>query len=82
MKGVVYSARVTVHTPANYNRAKKAVKLALQKQIDGIGYSFVEFLSACPPSWRMTPDECWEFIDKKMLAEYPLGEFKNVDRID
>lgn len=82
MKGVAYSARVTVHTPANFQRARKAVKMALQKQIDGIGYSFVEFLSACPPSWRMTPDECWEFIDKRMLAEYPLGEFKNVDRID
>jgi len=73
---------VTAHTPANFGRAKKAVKLALQKQLDGVGYGFVEFLSACPPSWRMSTDECWEFIDKKMLAEYPLGEFKNVDRID
>jgi len=82
MKGTAYSARVTVHTPANYQKAKKAVKLALQKQIEGIGYGFVEFLSACPASWRMTPSECLEFIDEKMLAEYPLGEFKNVDRID
>jgi len=82
MKGTAYSARVTVHTPANYQKAKKAIKLALQKQIDGIGYGFVEFLSACPASWRMTPSECLEFIDEKMLAEYPLGEFKNVDRIE
>jgi len=81
MKGTAYSARVTVHTPANYQKAKKAIKLALQKQIEGIGYGFVEFLSACPASWRMTPSECLEFIDEKMLAEYPLGEFKNVDRI-
>jgi len=81
MKGTAYSARVTVHTPVNYQKAKKAVKLALQKQIEGIGYGFVEFLSACPASWRMTPDQCLDFIDKKMLAEYPLGEFKNVDRI-
>ena len=82
MKGVAYSARVSVHTPANYQRAKKAVKIALQKQIDGIGYSFVEFLSACPASWRMTPSECLAFINERMIAEYPLGEFKNVDRID
>lgn len=82
MKGTAYSARVTVHTPANYQRAKKAVKLALQKQIDRIGYGFVEFLSACPASWRMTPAQCLEFVDEKMLAEYPLGEFKNVDRIE
>lgn len=82
MKGVAYSARVSVHTPANYQRAKKAVKVAVQKQIDGIGYGFVEFLSACPASWRMTPRECLAFIDERMIAEYPLGEFKNVDRID
>ncbi len=82
MKGVAYSARVSVHTPANYQRAKRAVKVALQKQIDGIGYSFVEFLSACPASWRITPRECLAFINDRMIAEYPLGEFKNVDRID
>ncbi len=82
MKGVAYSARVSVHTPANYQRAKKAVKVALQKQIDSIGYSFVEFLSACPASWRMTSRECLAFIDERMIAEYPLGEFKNVDRIE
>lgn len=82
MKGVAYSARVSVHTSANYQRAKRAVKVALQKQIDGIGYSFVEFLSACPASWRMTPRECLAFINERMIAEYPLGEFKNVDRID
>ena len=82
LKGVVYSARVTVHTPANRQRAKKALKTALQKQIDGIGYSVVEFLSACPASWRMPPLECLKFINDKMLAEYPLGEFKNVDKIE
>jgi len=82
MKGTAYSARVSVHTPANYQRAKRAMKLALQKQIDGIGYGFVEFVSACPASWRMSPSECLEFIDQKMLAEYPLGEFKNVDCIE
>ena len=82
MKGVAYSARVTVHTPANYQRAKRAVKAALQKQIDGIGYGFVEFVSACPPNWRLTPLECLKFLSEKMLAEYPLGEFKNVDKIE
>ena len=82
MKGVAYSARVTVHTPANYTKAKKAVKLALQKQIYGIGYSFVEFLSACPAAWRMDPKECIAFINDEMVPEYPLGEFKNVERID
>jgi 2-oxoglutarate ferredoxin oxidoreductase subunit beta len=80
-KGVAYSARVSVHTPANRQRAKKALKTAIQKQIDGIGYGLVEFLSACPASWRMPPLDCLSFINEKMMVEFPLGEFKNVDQI-
>lgn len=82
MKGVSYSARCTVHTPANFQKARKALKTAFQKQIDGIGYSLVEFVSACPPGWGLNPLDCLDFISEKMLEEYPLGEFKNVDSID
>jgi 2-oxoglutarate ferredoxin oxidoreductase subunit beta len=82
MKGVAYSARVSVHTPANFQKAKRAVKSAFQKQIDGIGYGFVEFLSACIPNWALTPLDCLKFIDEKMIPEYPIGEFKNVDSIE
>jgi len=82
MKGVAYSVRVSVHTPANFRRAKRAVTTAFQKQMDGIGYGFVEFISACPANWGLPPLGCLTFIEEKMLAEYPLGEFKNVDRIE
>jgi 2-oxoglutarate ferredoxin oxidoreductase subunit beta len=79
MKGVAYSARCTVHTPGNFRRAKKAVKTAFQKQMDGIGYGFVEFLSACPTNWRLSPPDCLKFISEKMITEYPPAEFKNID---
>ncbi|MDD5093102.1 MAG: thiamine pyrophosphate-dependent enzyme [Dehalococcoidia bacterium] len=82
MRGVVYSARWTVHTPANYRRAKQAVKIALQKQLDGVGFSLVELLCACPTNWALSAVDCLKYIDEKMIAEYPLGEFKNVDKIE
>ena len=82
MKGVAYAARWTVHTPANFQKAKKSLKIAFQKQIDGIGYGIVEFISACPPGWKLKPLECLDFISERMLEEYPLGEFKNIDKID
>lgn len=82
MKGVAYSARGTVHTAANYQRAKKAVRTAFQKQLDGIGFSIVEILSACPTNWQLNPVDCLDFIDRWMIPEFPLGEFKNVDSID
>ena len=82
MQGTAYSARCSVHTPANQRRAKKALKTALQKQMDGIGYGIVEFLSACPVNWAMSVTDCLRFIETVLVKEFPLGEFKNVDSID
>ncbi|MDY6834556.1 MAG: thiamine pyrophosphate-dependent enzyme [Chloroflexota bacterium] len=82
MPGVAYSARCTVHTPANFRQAKKSLLTAFGKQIDGVGYSFVEFLSACPANWALRPVDCLNYITEKMVVEYPLGEFKNVDTIE
>jgi 2-oxoglutarate ferredoxin oxidoreductase subunit beta len=81
MKAVSYSARVSVHTPANFKKAKRILKTAFQKQMDGAGYSFVEFLSACPSVWGMSPIESVAFIQEHMIEEFPLGEFKNIDSI-
>ncbi|MBE0481698.1 MAG: 2-oxoglutarate oxidoreductase [Dehalococcoidia bacterium] len=78
IKGCVYSARGSVDSPANYNRTRKYVKRAFQKQIDNLGFSFVEILAMCPSVWHMTPAESLKFVSEKMIPEFPLGEFKNV----
>ena len=70
------------NSPANYQRTKSYVKRALRKQIDSIGYGFVEILGVCPTDWHMKPLEALEFLEKRMMAEYPLGEFKNIDTIE
>ena len=82
IKGTVYSARGAVNTPANFQRTEKYVKTAFQKQIDNVGFSFVEILSACPAGWRKTPLESLKWIEERMIPEFPLGEFKNIDRIE
>ena len=80
-RGTVYSARGSVHTPANYQRTKKYIKRAFRKQIDGAGFSFVEVLCACPPNWHLSPIECLDRIENEVIAEFPLGEIKNEDGI-
>ena len=80
MEGVVYAARGAVNTPANYQRAKKCFRTALERQMEGRGLSFMEFLSACPPNWRLNPVECLKHIDDKLIPYYPLGEFKGGGR--
>jgi 2-oxoglutarate ferredoxin oxidoreductase subunit beta len=82
LKGCVYAARGAVHTPANYQRTRKYLKTAVQKQIDNVGFSFVEILSACPPDWRLTPVESLRWIEEHMIPEFPLGEFKNLEHIE
>jgi len=81
-KGVAYSARGAINSPVNYQRTKGYIKTAFQKQMEGVGLSFVEVLSNCPPNWHLSPLDSLKWIEEKMVPEFPLGEFKNVDRIE
>lgn len=76
LEGAAYIARVSVTSPKNVIQAKKAIKKAFETQIKGLGYSLVEVLSQCPTNWHMTPAESLKWVDEKMAAYYPLGEFK------
>jgi len=82
MKGVSYSARGALNNPGNCERTKKYIKRAFQKQIDDIGFSYVEILSACPPDWHLSPLECQKRIENEVIPAFPLGEFKNVDQLE
>ena len=78
VKGAVYIERVAVNSPANIRKAKKAIRKALQVQIDGLGFSLVEILSPCPTNWKMGPLQSWQWIDKEMTREFPLGVIKDI----
>jgi len=72
-----YIARVTCADVPNAIKAKKAVREAFQHQLDGKGFSFVEFISNCPTNWGMSPLESLDYIHDVVLKEYELGEFRN-----
>jgi 2-oxoglutarate ferredoxin oxidoreductase subunit beta len=72
-----YIARVTAIDVPNYRKAKEAVRKAFQHQLDGKGFSFVEFLSSCPTNWGLTPLEALDYIRDKVIPEFPLGEFRD-----
>lgn len=76
LDGAAYIARAAVNNPKNIIRAKKMLRRAFETQINGLGFSLVEFLSQCPTNWRMTPAEAVKWIEEKMIPYYPLGEFK------
>jgi len=78
LEGVAYASRVSVSSPKNVIQAKRAIKRAFETQIRGLGYSIVEVLSQCPTNWHMTPVESVKWVDEKLAAYYPLGEFKSL----
>lgn len=71
-----YIARGTCTTPASVKNTKAYIKKAFQNQIDGKGFSIVEVLSACPSNWGLSPIKCLDFIEEKLMREFPLGEFR------
>lgn len=77
-KGAIYIERTAVNSPANIRKTKKAIRKAFQVQIDGLGFSLVEILSACPTNWKMSPLESWQWIDEEMTKEFPLGVIKDI----
>ena len=74
--GAVYVASVSVDTPQEIMKAKKAIKKAFQVQLDGLGYSFVSVLSTCPTNWGVTPVEALGWLQDKMKPYFTLGELK------
>lgn len=78
LDGVAYLERVTVDTPRNVRKAKKAIKKAFKTQMDGVGYSLVEVVSTCPTNWGMTPQDAFGWMRDNMLPYYPLGVYKDV----
>ncbi|MFA4836215.1 MAG: thiamine pyrophosphate-dependent enzyme [Dehalococcoidia bacterium] len=81
LKGAVYIERTAVDSPANIRKTKKAIRKALQTQINGLGFSMVEILAPCPTNWKMSPVESWQWVGKVMTKEFPLGLIKDTTGI-
>lgn len=68
-----YVARGTVAKP---QQLKIFIRRALENQMAGRGFSFVEALSTCPTNWRTGPEDTWRFIEEDMAGYFPVGEFR------
>jgi 2-oxoglutarate ferredoxin oxidoreductase subunit beta len=56
--------------------AKKAIRLAFEAQVRGLGFSMVELLSSCPTNWGLTPTQALKWVEEAMISYYPLGDYK------
>lgn len=69
-----YVARGTV---SKYKQLKGFIKKALQNQIEGNGFSFVEALATCPTNWGTNARQTWDWLEEKMEGYFPVGELKS-----
>ncbi len=76
LEGVAYITRRSLHDPKNIRQAKKAMRLAFETQLRGLGFSLVELLSSCPTNWGMSPVQALKWIEDYMIPVFPLGDFK------
>ena len=77
LEAPVFLARTSCNNPKNLMNTKKYIRKAFQNQLDGKGFSLVEIVTSCPTNWGLDPLKALDFLEEKMLAEYPLGVFRD-----
>jgi 2-oxoglutarate ferredoxin oxidoreductase subunit beta len=77
LEAPVFIERCAVNNVKNVLRTKKAIRKALENQIAGRGYSFVEVLSMCPTNWGMDPVAAAAWVDTDMVPYFPLGNIRD-----
>lgn len=77
LEGPTYIERVALYDNKTRAKARKAIRKAIQNQIEGRGFSLVEVLSPCPTGWGVTPVDALKWIEENLLPAFPLGVFKD-----
>ena len=73
----VYVERVSIADVANRAKTRNVVKKAIQNQIEGKGFSFVEVLAACPSGLKKSPAETNEWVKETLHKIFPINCFKD-----
>ena len=77
LEAPVYLERTSCNNPTNVMKTKKAIKKAFTNQLEGKGFSMVEIVTGCPTNWGMDALQSLEYIEEKMLKEFPLGVIRD-----
>jgi len=79
LKAPIYVERVSLGDGKRVLKARKAIRKALQNQIDKKGFSFVEILSPCPINWKKTPLEARNWLKECLEPQFPVKNFVDKD---
>src|SRR5262249_41019438 len=75
--GAAYVARGAVNSAGMVARTKRMVPRALEVQVRGAGFTFVEVLTMCPTGWFVPTPEGPQYLEEAMMARFGIGELKD-----
>ncbi|MFZ1085304.1 MAG: 2-oxoacid:acceptor oxidoreductase family protein [Terracidiphilus sp.] len=77
LEAPVYIERVGLGDTKQIMQAARAIKKAVENQVRGLGFSFIEVLSPCPTLFKMTPAQAQQWVREVMEKTFPLGVFRD-----
>jgi 2-oxoisovalerate ferredoxin oxidoreductase beta subunit len=77
LEAPVYIERVALGSNKQIMQAAKVIRRAVENQVKGLGFSFVEVLSPCPTIWKMQPLEAQTFVREEMAAVFGVANYRD-----
>jgi len=72
-----YIERVSLLSPADIIKARKAVSKAIKYNKEERGFTFVEIISTCPTNWGIDPIKARDWAKDNMLPFFKTGCFRD-----
>jgi 2-oxoisovalerate ferredoxin oxidoreductase beta subunit len=77
LEAPVFIERVSLGSTKHIMAAAKVLRRAVENQVKGLGFSFVEILSPCPTIWKFQPVEAQRFVRDEMARIFPVANFRD-----
>jgi 2-oxoisovalerate ferredoxin oxidoreductase beta subunit len=78
LDGPVFVERVALYDNRRRTHAKRAIHKALELQVAGTGFAFIEVLAECPIHLKLEPEAAEAWVRDSMEPVFPLGVKKDV----
>ena len=73
LEGPYFVARGALDNKENIAKTRALVFKAIEYQMSGGGFTFVEALASCPTDWHKSPSDAAKWIGTDMAREFPPG---------
>jgi 2-oxoglutarate ferredoxin oxidoreductase subunit beta len=78
LEGSAYVARGAVNNAGNVAKTKRMIERAIEAQVNGEGFSFVEILTMCPTGWFIETERAPGYLTETIGSVHVGGVLKDV----